>query len=153
MLTTVLVIDEDPDIRDLLFMLLHEEGGYTVIEAADPASALDILHAAPYRLIVLFDDGMPRMDGEALLTVAEQEAQLIKRHAFVCMTGAHRASLSPTLIALLARYKVPLISKPFDIDDLLAVIRQAERRLVQRPAFKRLTLKLEQLLRPQSATH
>ena len=39
--TTVPVIDDDPDIRDMLNVLLHGEAGYALIAAADPASALD----------------------------------------------------------------------------------------------------------------
>jgi DNA-binding NtrC family response regulator len=131
--TTVLVIDDDCDIRDMLHMLLQDEGGYAVMEAADPASALDILHTTPHSLVVLFDYRMPHIDGEALLALAEQEAGLTERHAFVCMTGANRDLLPPTLTMLLALYEVPLVAKPFDIDDMLAVIRQAEQRLAQVP--------------------
>lgn len=137
--TTVLVIDDDPDIRDMLSMLLHDEGGYAVIAAADPASALDILHTTPQRLIVLFDYRMPPTDGEALLALAEQEEHLVERHAFVCMTGADRDILPLTLLALLAHYAVPLVAKPFDIDDMLGVIGQAEQRLAQHLPRTRLT--------------
>jgi DNA-binding NtrC family response regulator len=132
--TTVLVIDDDRDIRNMLHILLQDEGGYTVMETADPASALDILHTTLHGLVVLFDYRMPHIDGEALLALAEQEAGLTERHAFVCMTGANRDLLPPTLMMLLALYEVPLVAKPFDIDDMLAVIRQAEQRLVQVPA-------------------
>jgi DNA-binding NtrC family response regulator len=115
-------------------LLLHEEGGYTVIETAEPASALDILHSTPHGLVVLFTYRMPPTDGEALLALAEQEAQLVGRHAFVCMTDVSRDHLPLTVIALPTRYKVPLVPKPFEVDDLLAVIEQAEQRFAQRPA-------------------
>ena len=98
-----------------------------------------ILHTTPHRLIVLFDYRMPRTDGVSLLALAEQEAWLVERHAFVCMTGTNRDSLPLALLALLARYQVPLVAKPFDIDDMLAVIRQGEQRLAQLPARTRLT--------------
>jgi DNA-binding NtrC family response regulator len=136
---TVLVIDDDPDIRDMLHMLLHDEGGYAVIAAADPAGALDILHTTPHHLIVLFDYRKPRTDGVSLLALAEQEAHLVERHAFVCMTDANSDGLPLTLLALLAHYQVPVVAKPFDIDNMLTVIRSAEQRLAQRSRRPHLT--------------
>ena len=40
--TFVLVIDNDKATRDMLSILLHDEGGCAVIAADGPASALDI---------------------------------------------------------------------------------------------------------------
>src|SRR5258708_14502715 len=134
--TTVLVIDDGWDSRNMLDILLQDEGGYTVMETADPGSALDILHTTPHSLVVLFDSRMPHIDGEALLALAQQEAGLTERHAFVCMTGANRDLLPPTLMMLLALYEVPLVAKPFDIDDMLAVVREPEPRPAPAPAAR-----------------
>jgi CheY-like chemotaxis protein len=133
----VLVIDNDKATRDMLSILPHDEGGNAVIAADGPASALGVLHATPHRLAVLFDYHMPRMDGVALLALTGEEAWLRERHAFVCMTGASRDYLPPTLLALLAHFAVPLAAKPFHLDDMLAAIRQAEQRLAHHLARMR----------------
>jgi two-component system chemotaxis response regulator CheY len=125
--TRVLVIDDDSDTTAAVHWVL-EDAGYVVLEAADGTAALDVLHASPDGLVVLFDYRMPRLDGEKLMALAEREQMLVQRHSFVCMT-ASPTFLPPTLSALLARYDVPLLAKPFGIDELLAVIGQVAQRL------------------------
>jgi CheY-like chemotaxis protein len=58
---TVLVVDDDPGIQELLVALLEDEG-YSVVVAGDGLEALDALAAARPDIIVL-DMMMPRMDG------------------------------------------------------------------------------------------
>ena len=65
---TVLVVDDDRDIRDVLTDALEAEG-YRVVTAADGCEALDFLHAANERpCVILLDLMMPRMDGMQLRT-------------------------------------------------------------------------------------
>src|SRR5579885_1306 len=59
----ILVVDDDPGIRQTIADLLAEEG-YLVTSAADGIDALDKLGAALPALILL-DIAMPRMDGYA----------------------------------------------------------------------------------------
>src|SRR5262249_42076368 len=113
-----------------LRMLLEAEG-YSVADAVDGKQALALLDMSQEGWVVVFDYRMPRLDGEALLALAEHEGWLVERHVFVGLTASpHRRP--PTLSPLLAGYQVPLVGKPFDLDDLLAAIQQAERRLIQR---------------------
>jgi CheY-like chemotaxis protein len=58
---TVLVVDDDPGIQELLVALLEDEG-YAVLVAGDGLEALDALAVARPDIIVL-DMMMPRMDG------------------------------------------------------------------------------------------
>ena len=62
---TVLVVDDEPDIRYLLRITL-EYAGYEVVEAAHGEAALDQTRRATPRL-VLTDWMMPRMGGEELI--------------------------------------------------------------------------------------
>lgn len=135
MTTSVLVIDDDDAIRETLRMILHDEGGYVVLEAAEASRGLDQLRRAPQGVVVLFDYRMSRVNGADLLALADQEQALAERHSFVCMTAVSRTHLPATLVTLLARYDVPLVTKPFDLDNLLEVIRLAEQRLAQLPVW------------------
>jgi CheY-like chemotaxis protein len=125
--TCVLVTDDDSDTRETVRMLL-EDADYVVLEAEDGAAALDILRTSPDSLVVLFDYLMPGTDGAAFLAQAEQEHMLAGPHTFICMTASPRL-VPPALAAALTRYDVPLVSKPFGIDALLAVIQQAAQHL------------------------
>ena len=129
MSTRVVVIDDDSATRVSVRWIL-EDADYEVLEAEDGAVALDVLHTSQNGLIVLFDYRMPRMNGVELMALAERERLLTERHVFVCMTASPH-NLPPMLSALLARYGVPLLAKPFSIDELLAVIGQGAQHVAQ----------------------
>ena len=61
MTKTVLIADDDPNIRKVVSYALAQEG-LTVVEAADGAEALTVFAAAAPDLVVL-DVGMPEADG------------------------------------------------------------------------------------------
>ncbi|MBO9598935.1 MAG: response regulator transcription factor [Cohnella sp.] len=60
-MTTILVVDDDPHIRELVGVFLQREG-FTVMEATDGLDALAKLEKSPADLVVL-DIMMPQMDG------------------------------------------------------------------------------------------
>lgn len=59
--TTILIVDDNPEIREVLSILLSGEG-YTTTEAADGVTALSLIHNNIYDLIIL-DVMMPGLDG------------------------------------------------------------------------------------------
>ena len=61
---TVLVVEDEPVIRELMAILLEEEG-YTVRQATDGLEALETVERHPVDL-VLSDVKMPRLDGASL---------------------------------------------------------------------------------------
>ena len=105
---TVLVVDDEPVIRELVSMLLEDEG-YTVRQAADGLDALQEVEADGIDL-VLTDIKMPRLDGASLAR------QLCSReHAVpvVLMSAVFPAAELPD---------VPFLRKPFAPDHLTHVI-------------------------------
>jgi len=62
---TILVAEDEADLRNLLRMNLTDEG-YTVLAAADGLEALELLRGSDVRLAIL-DVMMPRLDGFNLL--------------------------------------------------------------------------------------
>jgi CheY-like chemotaxis protein len=69
----ILVVDDDPSIRDLLSLVLQDEG-YDVRTAADGPEALDVLGRCPPSLIVL-DLMMPGMDGFEFVSKVRRKQQ------------------------------------------------------------------------------
>ena len=122
----VLVVDDDEPIRNVVREAL-EESHYTVEEAATGEEALAALRALPTRAIVLLDLVMPGMDGVAVLRESCADPRL-SRHAFLVSSAGGIADLTsaePLLTALHGAF----VPKPFDLDDLLAAVASAERRL------------------------
>ncbi|TXK84891.1 response regulator transcription factor [Paenibacillus sp. N3.4] len=60
-MNTVLVVDDDLEIRDVIHVYLRNEG-YKVLEAEDGLNALDVLKVNSVQLIIL-DVMMPNLDG------------------------------------------------------------------------------------------
>ncbi|RJE91095.1 DNA-binding response regulator [Paenibacillus sp. 1011MAR3C5] len=57
----VLIVDDDPHIRELVSVILAKEG-YQVQQASDGAEAMDAMDASPADMVIL-DIMMPNMDG------------------------------------------------------------------------------------------
>lgn len=123
----VLVVDDDHAIRDTLRLVLEEEG-YAVSEAADGVAALEILRAASQPQVVLLDLRMPRVDGSRVLSDIAADARLAGRDAFILIT-ANLDTLPLAVVTLLDRLDVPVLPKPFDMDELLGAVAAAARRI------------------------
>jgi CheY-like chemotaxis protein len=64
--TTILIVDDDEDIREALHILLEQEG-YSVLEAEHGEAALSLLETTPSVEIILLDIIMTPMDGFTFL--------------------------------------------------------------------------------------
>ena len=115
---TVLVVDDEPDLRQVVRRTLETEG-FQVEEAADGESALRLVQARaePFEL-VLTDLSMPVIDGRQL---SETLARYRPGVALLCMSGDPDAvphvELSDTPVRVLL--------KPFSADDLYHAVRDA----------------------------
>ncbi|MCK9914419.1 response regulator [Microbacteriaceae bacterium K1510] len=112
---TVLVVDDDPDVHNLLSAILTKEG-YNVLFARDGVEALDMMRQAPPDLITL-DVMMPKMDGWSLLGIMKSDVAL--HHIPVIMlTIVDDRNLGYSLGAS------EFMTKPIDRGRLIAVIDQ-----------------------------
>jgi len=121
-MTQVLIIDDDAAIRETL-RFVFEDAGYEVVEAPDGAVALQLLHATSVGLVALLDNVMPGLDGVEVIERLEAEGVgfLPPPHAYMLITASPQR-ISPALAQRLQRLGVPVLSKPFDLDTLLAVV-------------------------------
>jgi CheY-like chemotaxis protein len=112
---TVLVVDDDRDIRDALSDVLSDES-YTVVCAADGAEGMARLHSESLPAVILLDWMMPKCDGACFLR--QQRADpVLAAIPVVLLTADPRALAQATESGVQAR-----IAKPVSLDELLAVI-------------------------------
>ncbi|HEY7975640.1 MAG TPA: response regulator [Ktedonobacterales bacterium] len=122
-LPSILLVEDDQDIRDTLRMAFEDEG-YVVLEAEDGIAALNLLRKSMAPLVVTLDLRMPRLNGDALLQHVSKREHLPAQHAYLLIT-ANRELLSPASLRLLKRMDVLVVSKPFDLNDLLDLVAHA----------------------------
>ena len=111
---TVLVVDDDLDLRAALEEVLAE-GGYHPVLASSAEHALQLLETLPRPCLVLLDYAMPGAGAEGFLSAIQGRPDA-ESFTVVLMTGMPRVTLQSD-----ARVTGQL-SKPFEMDDLLAVL-------------------------------
>lgn len=126
-MTTVLVVDDDDDIRHTLRDLLTD-AGYGTIDVGDGVEALNCLRQATHSLVALVDLSMPRLDGLGLMHQVQADPHLATNHAYIIMTARGR-TLPLALVQQMQTMHMRFMGKPFDIDDLLTAIEQAAQHL------------------------
>lgn len=76
-LRTVLIVDDQPEVRKALRHILERAGGYAVAEAADTAGALAISEQSPPDAMIL-DISMPGRSGFAVISELRAMSVLTK---------------------------------------------------------------------------
>jgi CheY-like chemotaxis protein len=112
----VLIVEDDPDVRELLAQILVEEG-YGVAVAENGIGAIRYLRSnrVPPRVILL-DWRMPKSDGSDFCRLQRADAQL-SQIPVVLMTGDLRADERSSELGA-----AELLIKPVEADRLLEVV-------------------------------
>jgi len=113
----ILVIDDNTAIRELLRLVLEEEG-YEVIEAADGTEGLQRYQATPTDLVIT-DLQMPGMDGLELLRALQR---VVPTPVLMAISG-DRDTLTQ------ARRLTPhTFAKPLPLEQVLVTVRNLDLR-------------------------
>ena len=109
---TVLVVDDDHNVRSLYAEAL-QEAGHQVAVAIDGVDALNRLHGGSLPCVVLTDVRMPRMDGWELSRAVARDPELASIPV-VLVTGDKILSFSS-----------PARDKPFSTVELDAIVQRS----------------------------
>jgi CheY-like chemotaxis protein len=115
-LRTILVVEDDADVRESLAELLLTEG-FPVAVARDGEEALSRLHENPETALVLLDLMMPVMDGWAFRTRQNADPNLASIPVVVI------TALSPDERKREGLGDTPCLFKPVDVSRLLDMVR------------------------------
>jgi CheY-like chemotaxis protein len=110
---SILVVDDDDDVRKMLCFVLAAEG-YLTVEAHDGIEALERMREDGPPAVAVIDLMMPRMDGEELIRRMHQDPILSRTP--VAVVSGHSA-MSATLPYVSAH-----LVKPVEIGELLSVV-------------------------------
>ncbi|HEX3597672.1 MAG TPA: response regulator [Polyangiaceae bacterium] len=109
---SVLIVDDDDDIRETLKELCEDEG-YDVATAANGLQAMEALGGAILPCVVILDLIMPFMTGNEVFAQMQQDQRLAKVPVIVSTSDPSRAPSG-----------VLIMKKPIDLDRLLGAIRR-----------------------------
>lgn len=135
----LLCVDDEPNILSALRRVFRQSG-YQVMVANSGAEGLQLLEKEPVDLVIS-DMRMPEMDGAKFLAQVRQRWPDALR---LLLTGY--ADMSSTIEAINQGEIYRYISKPWDDNDLLLIVRQA----LERKALEREKARLEAMVRQQN---
>ncbi|MFC1798652.1 sensor histidine kinase [Thermodesulfobacteriota bacterium] len=139
---TVLLVDDEVDIRDVLKISLTDSG-YKVLTAENGIEALRLFREAQPP-VVLTDIKMPDMDGIELLRKIKYENPETE---VVMITGHGDMDLA---IESLKHEATDFITKPINVDALEIALKRAYEKIVIREKLREYTENLEQLVREKT---
>jgi CheY-like chemotaxis protein len=118
----VLVVDDDPDIRETLREVIEAEG-FAVVCAESGAAALDLLRRGLRPALVVLDLMMPAMSGWDLLAAVRADRALADLPVAVISAAGERAP---------PKGATHFLRKPVALDALIDLIRDARARAPRR---------------------
>ncbi len=116
---TILIVDDEANLRKTLAEILRARG-YSILEAEDGASAVELLRTATPDLI-FSDWKMPTMGGEELLQHLRKQPGLAS--VPVIVVTAYGSSHSAIEAVRLGAYD--FVTKPFDLDEIVLTAERA----------------------------
>jgi PAS domain S-box-containing protein len=116
---TVLIVDDDHSVLDLLRMQISEHG-YHVITAENGGDALKWVHAERPDIMIL-DMLLPDIEGSEVILRLKSDPTTVRLPILV-VTGAH---IGQSKVDVLRNFGIPALSKPWDETELLDGIANA----------------------------
>lgn len=139
---SVLIVDDEPDIRDVLAIALQDMG-YRTLEAENAAQAFDVFQSDTPQIVVT-DIKMPGGDGIELLRKIKHENPETE---VIMITGHGDMNLA---IRSLKYRATDFITKPINVDALDIAIRRALEKIDMRTKLRDYTRNLERLVREKT---
>jgi DNA-binding NtrC family response regulator len=120
----VLVVDDEPGVRESFHLILDDD--YEVIDVPDGPSALDIVRSTHVDLVLL-DIRLPGMEG---IEVLERIKAIDEGLEIILVTAVKTVR---TAVAAMKLGAFDYVTKPFDEDELLVLVRRAlDKRTLER---------------------
>ena len=125
----VLVMDDEPDIRTAVRMML-EKGGYSVLEAEDGEKAIEVINTGQNRVmldVIICDIRMPKISGVEAIAYFQKEYPRVQ---LIVLTGFPDTEMATSY---LKTGVVEYLVKPVEPEKLKAAVEKAmEQREIHR---------------------
>lgn len=112
----ILLIDDEPDLRECIAELLEGEG-YSVTQAENGKTALDLLKSGHTPKVIVLDYMMPVMDGKTFCEHAVKDNH-INAIPIILLTAANVPPETTATMQVASQ-----LEKPIDIDKFLKAVK------------------------------
>jgi DNA-binding NtrC family response regulator len=116
-LPTILVVDDDPPVLDLILAVLQRHG-YAPVSTSNAHQAVQLVQTQTFDILIA-DLVMPRFRGDEVIKAARR----LNPDVQVILVTAHAAVQTPRVLEALGPHT--LLQKPFDIDRLVDAVARA----------------------------
>jgi CheY-like chemotaxis protein len=116
----ILIVEDDPEIRELADYAARKTGFGLVLLAGDGVAALDALRdlSPSRRIVVLTDLAMPRMNGHELVAALKSDPSTAELPVFMFTSSGSSSDREVALAAGCRAY----FDKPTSMDALMAIM-------------------------------
>jgi DNA-binding response OmpR family regulator len=123
-MTTILVVEDDPSVAELVRAVLNDVSGWGAIVAYDSRAALSLLEHVPADVLVV-DVNLPGASGIEMLAQLRRDGRW-HNPPVILMSANVPAQVADDVLG--RDGYLQFLSKPFDIDDLVDAVRAAATR-------------------------
>jgi CheY-like chemotaxis protein len=111
----ILVVDDDEDIREVIGLILREQG-HLVDEAPDGVAALERLRTGERPSVILLDLMMPNLDGEGFMKAMKMDPSIADIPVWILSGHPHARQKAMELGA------VGCLVKPVELEQMISVV-------------------------------
>jgi len=116
---TILICDDEPNLRELMRISLEPGPDYRIVEASDGAEAIEVVDSENPDLVLL-DMMMPGVDGIAVLEHLRSQPEHVETPVVVVSAFASPADRNRAIEAGATRF----VKKPFDPEALRSLVEE-----------------------------
>jgi len=116
---TILICDDEPNLRELMRISLDPGPDYRIVEASDGAEAIEVVDSENPDLVLL-DMMMPGVDGIAVLEHLRSQPKHVETPVVVVSAFASPADRNRAIEAGATRF----VKKPFDPEALRSLVEE-----------------------------
>ncbi|CAA9265560.1 MAG: hypothetical protein AVDCRST_MAG77-2811 [uncultured Chloroflexi bacterium] len=118
---SILVVEDDVAVAELVRTLLNREPGWGATVVHDAAAAAEVFKHVNVELLVL-DVNLPGISGVELLDVLRRDPHWREPPVILMSAAPEQAAIQVTLAR---KGAIRCLAKPFDVDELVAAVREA----------------------------
>jgi DNA-binding NtrC family response regulator len=128
-MTRVLILELDEDLRGALHQMLTTVGHYAVTTVTTEAAGLELLATSAESVVAVCSNvHADHHLSAAFFAAVVADERVARRHQYILLS-TDPARIPEPLRADLSRLQAAIVPKPFDMDALLAAVREAASRL------------------------